>query len=212
MNWSASWAMHFVRLVATDQSGNTRVPHRMIVSYNFYYARPGNAAAVLQQRIRASDVRTQLGLPRGRIISKIKGDDDWPDVIWRLDFADMAAQDADMKARAASAEFEAIRHGMRQLYRRFERPLYAPFNKDSPPSKGGPQRSMMLYGIYCDAAVSAAARAVLDTTPAVAYLSGATDIPNILCETGSDGLPQAMLEGWRHLPLRVERSLWRIED
>ncbi len=36
----------------------------MIVSYNFYYARPGSAAAVLQQRIKASDIRAQLGLPQ----------------------------------------------------------------------------------------------------------------------------------------------------
>lgn len=180
----------------------------MIISYNFYYARPGNAAAVLRQRILASDVRAKLGLPRGRIISKIKGKDDWPDVIWRLDFADMAAQDADMQARAASAEFEAIRHGMRQLYRRFERPLYAPCT-------GLPlhrQQSTMLYGVYCDASVSAAARAALNTVHALTFVSGGTDIPPIICETETTGIPEAILAKLQQLPARVEHSVWQIAD
>jgi hypothetical protein len=185
----------------------------MIVSYNFYYARPGNAAAVLQQRIRASDVRAQLGLPRGRTISKIEGGDDFPDVIWRLDFAGMAEQDADMKIRAASLEFEAIRRGMRQLYRRFERPLYTPCgNSDTPPPVIGPQQSMLLYGVYCDGSVSAAVRAVLGTVQAVEFMSGGTDVPRMLCETGSAGLPHAMLKNLQRLPARVTRSLWQIED
>lgn len=180
----------------------------MIISYNFYYARPGSAAAVLQQRIRASDVRAQLGLPRGRIISKIDGDGDWPDVIWRLEFTDMAAQDADMQARAASAEFEAIRHGMRQLYRRFERPLYAPCT--DLPLPGG--QSMMLYGVYCDASVSAAARAILNAVHAIEFISGGTDIPQIICETATTGMPKAILAKLEQLPARVEHSVWRIAD
>lgn len=180
----------------------------MIISYNFYYARPGNAAAVLQQRIKASDVRAQLGLPRGRIISKIKGGADWPDVIWRLDFTDMAAQDADMRARAASAEFETIRHGMRQLYRRFERPLYAPCTGIPFPG----QQSTMLYGVYCDASVSAAARAILNAVHAVEFISGGTDIPRIICETATAGMPEAILAKLQQLPARVEHSVWQIAD
>lgn len=180
----------------------------MIISYNFYYARPGNAAAVLQQRIKASHVRTQLGLPRGRTISKLEGGDDWPDVIWRLDFADMAAQDADMQARAASAEFEAIRHGMRQLYRRFERPLYAPCSDSLLPG----QQSIMLYGVYCDESVSAAARAALNAVQAVEFISGGTDIPRIICETATSGMPKAILATLEQLPARVGHSAWRIAD
>jgi hypothetical protein len=183
----------------------------MIVSYNFYYARPGDAPAVLQQRIKASDVRAELGLPRGRIISKIEGDGDWPDVIWRLDFSDMAAQDADMQVRAASPEFEAIRHGMRQLYRRFERPLYAPCGDITSPLTAV-QQTVSLYGLYCDATVSPAARTALGTVAAVEFLSGGMNIPHLLCETGSTGLSQAILKNLGQLPLRVERSIWRIED
>ncbi len=184
----------------------------MIVSYNFYYARPDNAAIVLRQRILASDVRAQLGLPRGRTISKLEGGDDWPDVIWWLDFANMAAQDVDMKARAESLEFEAIRHGMRQLYRRFERPLYAPCSKHYSPPGNDTQQSMALYGVYCDASDRAAAGAALGRVQAVEFISGATNVPRMLCETGSAGLPQAMLESLRLVPARVEWSTWQTED
>ena len=180
----------------------------MIISYNFYYARPGNAAAVLRQRILASDVRARLGLPRGRIISKVEGDDDFPDVIWRLEFADMATQNADMQARAASAEFETIRHGMRQLYRRFERPLYAPCTDLPCPG----QRSLMLYGVYFDAAVGAAARAALNAVHAVEFISGGTHVPQIICETAITGMPDAISAILEQLPARVTHSAWQIAD
>lgn len=179
----------------------------MIVSYNFYYARPGNAAAVLRQRIKASDIRARLGLPRGRIISRLGGDDDWPDVIWRLDFAGMTEQDTDMRIRAASPEFEAIRHGMRQLYRRFERPLYAPCN-DSPPP--GSRQSLMLYGMYCDA--PAGVRTILNAVHAVQFVSGGTDIPQIICETADTGMAESVLATLERLPVRVGHSTWRIAD
>jgi len=183
----------------------------MIVSYNFYYARPGSAAAVLQQRIRASDVRAQLGLPRGRIISKLEGGDDWPDVIWRLDFIDMAAQDADMQVRAESTEFETIRKGMRQLYRRFERPLYAPFDKN-PLRDRESQQALLLYGLHCDSSTSPAARTILGGMQALEFISGGTDVPRLLCETGGKGLPQDVLDQLGRLPLRSERSAWSVAD
>jgi hypothetical protein len=40
-------------------------------------------------------------------------------------FADGAARDADLAARAASAEFESVRVQMRKLYARFERQVFA---------------------------------------------------------------------------------------
>lgn len=184
----------------------------MIVSYNFYYARPGNAAAVLHQRLLASDVRARLGLPRGRTISKLEGGNDWPDVIWRLDFTDMAAQDADMQARAASTEFETIRIGMRQLYRRFERPLYAPFSKNPPPPDLGPQQTMLLYGLNCDSSTIPAARAALGGIQVVEFISGGADVPRLFCETGAAGLPQDVLEPLGRLPLRMEHSAWSVAD
>lgn len=184
----------------------------MIISYNFYYARSGNSAAVLQQRIRASDVRAQLGLPRGRTISKVEGGDNWPDVIWRLGFTDMAAQHADMQARAASTEFEAIRQGMRQLYRRFERPLYASFGKNPSPPDRGPLQTFLLYGLYCNESTIPAARTALGGIQALEFISGGADVPRLLCETGAAGLLQDVQDHLGRLPLRIERSVWSMAD
>ncbi len=180
----------------------------MIVSLNFYYARPGNAAAVLRQRIRACDVRAALGLPRGRVCAKVKGGDDWPDTLWRLDFPDMAAQDADMAVRAASPDFEAIRIDMRQLYRRFERPLYA-----GSAGTGGILRRGDLQawtGIFCAGSESLAVRAHLAGAgvDALEYRSGGNGVPRfIVC-----GEPAPDAAGLTVRGARIVRSLWRIED
>lgn len=96
----------------------------MIVSFNFYYAQPGLEDAVLRQRLRACEVRERLRIPRGRVLARISGTADLPDVIWEQRFESVAGHMADMDVRAASAEFESIRTGMRKLYRRFERPLF----------------------------------------------------------------------------------------
>ncbi len=96
----------------------------MITAFNFYYAHAGQAGAVLRQRLHASDVREQIGIPRGTVIARATGASDLPDVIWHQDFEDVAAHERDMDARAASAEFERVRAGMRKLIRRFERPLF----------------------------------------------------------------------------------------
>jgi hypothetical protein len=96
----------------------------VIVSFNFYYARPGVADAVLRQRLLACDVREKLDVPRGRVWMRREGGEDLPDVIWELQFEDVAGHLADMAVRAASADFEAVRAGMRKLCRRFERPLF----------------------------------------------------------------------------------------
>lgn len=174
---------------------------------------------MLRQRLKASDVREQLGLPRGQLINKGGGGDDFPDVIWRLEFADMAAQDADMKVRATSPEFEAIRHDMRQLYRRFERPLYAPCRDgDTAPLRIGPQQTLLLYGVYCEESIGAAACDILGSKTAsglfrtVKFISGGKNIPQILCETRETGIPQAASAALDQLPVRIRRSLWQTAD
>jgi hypothetical protein len=53
------------------------------------------------------------------------GDGSEPDVAWQCAFADAAARDADLAARAASVEFESVRVQMRKLYARFERQVFA---------------------------------------------------------------------------------------
>jgi hypothetical protein len=135
----------------------------VITAFNFYYAHAGQANAVLRQRLYASDVRQQIGIPRGIVIGRISGAADLPDVIWHQSFEDVAAHERDMDARAASAEYERVRAGMRKLIRRFERPLFE--NCDAAASgdvEAGPV--VVLDWIFCAAErTSAALDALRDT-------------------------------------------------
>ena len=97
-----------------------------VVERTQYYAKPGLAAEVLDVRRRASAVRVAIGLPAGEIFVKHPGGDgSEPDVAWQCTFADLAARDADLAARAASAEFESVRVQMRKLFARFERQVFS---------------------------------------------------------------------------------------
>ena len=98
----------------------------LIVERTQYFAKPGLAAEVLDVRRKASAVRLAIGLPAGEIFVKHPGGDgSEPDVAWQCTFADVAARDADLAARAASAEFESVRVQMRKLYARFERQVFS---------------------------------------------------------------------------------------
>jgi class 3 adenylate cyclase len=97
-----------------------------IVERTHYYAKTGLAAAVLDVRRKASAVRLSIGLPAGEIFVKHPGGDgSEPDVVWQCTFANVAARDADLAARAASVEFESVRVQMRKLYTRFERQVFS---------------------------------------------------------------------------------------
>lgn len=98
----------------------------MIVERTHYFARPGRAAEVLAMRRRACEVRLSIGLSAGTVRAKADSTADGPDVAWECSFADAAARDADLAARAASPAFEAVRAGMRALIERFERLVEAP--------------------------------------------------------------------------------------
>jgi hypothetical protein len=96
-----------------------------IVERTHYYAKPGLAADVLEQRRKACAVRVAIGLPAGEIFVKHpNGDGSEPDVAWQCAFADTAAHAADLAARAASAEFEGVRKRMGALIARFERQVF----------------------------------------------------------------------------------------
>ena len=121
----------------------------MITSFNFYYAHPGQEDAVLRQRLRACDVRENMGVPRGRVLARSAGGAELPDVIWEHQFDNIDGHHADMAARAASAEFEAIRAGMRKLCRRFERPLFE-ISADATAAVPAPaSRVVALDWIFC---------------------------------------------------------------
>ena len=93
----------------------------MIVERTHYYAKAGQRDAVLAMRRKASDVRVAMGLAAGTIRVKADPSADGPDVAWECAFANKQAHRADLDARAASADFEAVRAGMRALMDRFER-------------------------------------------------------------------------------------------
>ena len=98
----------------------------LIVERTQYFAKPGLGAEVLDVRRKASAVRLSIGLPAGEIFVKHPGGDgSEPDVAWQCIFADGTARDADLAARAASAEFDSVRVQMRKLYARFERQVFS---------------------------------------------------------------------------------------
>ena len=98
----------------------------MIVERTQYFAKPGLAAEVLDQRRKASAVRLSIGLPAGEIFIKHpSGDGSEPDVAWQCTFADATVREADLAARAASKAFEDVRVQMRKLIARFERQVFS---------------------------------------------------------------------------------------
>ena len=101
----------------------------MIVVHNAYYAKPGQAEAVYQWRRHASEVRAQLGFPRGRVLRRVRETDDHledsrPDVIWECTYPSLSAREHDAQAIEATPEFQAVRRHMRTLIRRFDRQIW----------------------------------------------------------------------------------------
>jgi hypothetical protein len=95
----------------------------MIVEITNYFAKEGQAQAVLEQRRRASAIRMSLGLGPGLIFVRLEGNG--PDVRWECSFASHADYEADMAIRKASADFSDARQAMHALVQKFERHLYA---------------------------------------------------------------------------------------
>ena len=92
---------------------------------NRYYAQPGRADEVLATRRRASALLPGLGVPEGRIYVNVEPADGHPHVVWACEYPTIAERERSMAARAASAEFEAVRRHMRTLYYQFDRELFA---------------------------------------------------------------------------------------
>lgn len=209
----------------------------MIVSFNFYYAPPGLEDAVLQQRLRACEVRERLAIPRGRVLSRTSGPGEMPDVIWEQRFESVAEHLADMNVRAASPDFEAIRTGMRKLYRRFERPLFEICDDATSKFDVTAQscNTVTLDWIFCDADKTGQIveliqqNAVHSETPHPAstwlmrLITPANDLPELVWQrdygsTGDMEVAQAALVGgsgqtagaMAALAHRVEHSVWSV--
>jgi dienelactone hydrolase len=106
---------------------------KMIVERTHYFAR-NSKDEVLAIRRRANAIRVAIGLPAGRIFVGVESGSDQPDVIWECSFPDRAAHLADLDARAASADFSAIREEMNAATRQFSRQV---FEDDTAPLANG---------------------------------------------------------------------------
>jgi hypothetical protein len=201
----------------------------MIISFNFYYAQPGQEKAVLRQRLRACDVRETIGVPRGRVLARSAGAAELPDVIWEQQFDAVEGHHADMAARAASAEFEAIRAGMRKLCRRFERPLFEFSANAASTVQGRASQVVTLDWIFCASADVSAAQARVDQQAHACVQEGLQRGRILRLITPGSDLPDLM---WQHeyaemtdyermrarfashglsVPAqKVERSVWKV--
>ena len=189
----------------------------MIVSFNFYYARHGVAEAVLRQRLKACDVRRDLGLPRGRVLVRQSGSADLPDVIWEQQFDDVNGHLADMDVRAGSVEFESVRAGMRQLCRRFERPLFEVDNGRA--ASGDTARLVTLDWLYCREESDERVADTLRTQAgqALRLITPGEDLPRWIVKrehsatTEAPPDDRASVDAISSLVERVEHSAWRVE-
>lgn len=116
----------------------------MIVERTQYFAKPGRAADVLAIRRRACAVRRAIGLDAGRVFVRAAGGSGrLPDVTWECAFVDAAAHKADLDARAASPDFEAVRKEMGAAIDAFDRVVMA--EDDAPLANG--MRPVTLDGL-----------------------------------------------------------------
>jgi len=99
--------------------------NQRIIEQGDYWALPGKAEEVFQQRMHACDVRVMLGLPRGQVLRRQGNSETLPDVIWQIEYANDAERIRDLKVRMAP-EFEEVRKHMGTLTRRFERSFWLP--------------------------------------------------------------------------------------
>lgn len=93
----------------------------MIIVQNHYFAAPGARDQVIATRREANACRERLGLHPGRMLIRARGEESAPDVIWQMEYPDIAAWEADMALLAASPEFTAIRAVQAKQLRHFER-------------------------------------------------------------------------------------------
>jgi len=95
-----------------------------VVVQNYYFPRPGKEEAVHELRLHASDVREELGLPRGTVLRRIEGPDSLPLVIWQNEYASVEARRRDSEAAVTAPEFREVMDEMGTLLRHFERALW----------------------------------------------------------------------------------------
>ena len=177
---------------------------------NLYYARDDSARAqVLATRLRATAVRQSIGVARGRVFVRANGTSALPDVMWDCPFPNAGAHDVDMRARAASAEFEACRALMRTLTRRFERVIYDEIENLAAQEVGSGERMLQLWlagSVQPDFTD-------LRSLPAT-VLQRSDDnasLPDWIVELPLQGFDERAIDAWStgHAALQVTRVTWQ---
>jgi hypothetical protein len=95
--------------------------HRRVLAQNRYYAKPGQAAAVLATRLEASAIRKTLGLPAGAVFLAQGDPGEGPTVVWECEFPTVEAREADRARAEAAPAFAAVQRRMRDLTVKVER-------------------------------------------------------------------------------------------
>jgi hypothetical protein len=96
---------------------------KSIVVQNHYYPKAGKDREVYEWRLHASEVRSKLGLPKGRVLRKLNGNTG-PYVIWECEYESVQAREKDIALIDQSEEFKKIQEHMGTLIDKFERSIY----------------------------------------------------------------------------------------
>jgi hypothetical protein len=102
---------------------NQLVQEKPILVQNHYYPKEGKEKEVYEWRLHASDVRENLGLPKGRVLKRISGENK-PYVIWQCEYPSLEAREIDVKELDKSEEFKKVQHHMGTLLEKFERSVW----------------------------------------------------------------------------------------
>ncbi len=93
----------------------------LVVVQNWYFAKPGLQSEVLAQRLHASRVREDLGVPRGRVLHRLTRGQDLPEVIWEAEYANLEARQREADWVGETAQFKVVMERMGTLLRLFVR-------------------------------------------------------------------------------------------
>lgn len=99
---------------------NFSYSHEKFLIQNLYFPKPGKEEAVYQLRLKASQVITQLGLHKGRVLKREKLSDR-PYVMWECDFNSKEDRKKFTETLKKSPAFLKIERRMGLLVDRFER-------------------------------------------------------------------------------------------
>jgi hypothetical protein len=95
-----------------------------IVVQNHYFPKPGLEQEVLKTRLKASEVRRELGLEVGRVLLRTSAVDGHAYVVWECDYPSIEAREKDAAAAENAPTFRAVQERMRPLIARFDRVVW----------------------------------------------------------------------------------------